>query len=630
MTLRHILTASIAILQTAKAQDAADTSAAYTQPPVTVHASRLMPRSSQLMANSVRLEGWSLRRMDGRTIDAVLESEGGLLVRDVGGPGGVKSVSLRNAPATQTVFQMNGMRLNHPQNSMVDIGLYPVALFDAVEVARGGQSAFLGADAHAGAVMLGLWPSQRDRLTLNVGGGSFGELHGALRWDEAGDGVSTSLRAGFDRSDGRFSFSWPGPAGTVTRTREGAMHERRFGAVSAVVRAGAMGHLEGTVMGVTAMRGSPGPVTAGPATKALLHDDVLHGVVRWVVAHDERTGWEVGVAGSSQNEVYDDPSLSISDRYESRVAAAWSHWQGPLSDAWGLGLGLEASRATLDSRNILPETHRTAGSFIAHLEWKGASSGLRVLPMVRTDLASDQRPFFSPRLAFDLSILPDHRLTARASIGSGIRMPNFNELYWRPGGDPLLRPERITTAEIGLQTDSRPHGVAGAISLFASDTRDRITGWPPVNLAHTVSWGIDANGMWRLGGHRWWMSGTYSVVESRSPSAPGRQVPFLPRWIASSGLDLEFGDLTFGPIFRYVSRRFTTLENVAALSAPPSTRLSVAGRLRVHIVQRSVIVACMVDNALNASEFSIPGYPLPGRSVTVSASVNLHEASPLE
>lgn len=568
--------------------------------------------------------------MDGRTIDAVLESEGGLLIRDVGGPGGVKSVSLRNAPATQTVFQMNGMRLNHPQNSMVDVGLYPVALFDAVEVARGGQSAFLGADAHAGAVMLGLWPSQRDRMMLSLGVGSFGGLTGMIRWDEAGDWISATVRAGFDRADGRFSFPWAGPAGTETRTREGAMHERRFGAISAVARAGSKGHVEGTIIGVSALRGSPGPVTAGSPTNATLHDDVLHGVVRWVFADDERAGWEVGVAGSLQDEVYDDPSLSISDRYESRVVAAWSHWQGALSDTWGLGLGLEASSAALDSRNILPDTRRTSGALIAHIERKGSASGLRILPMLRTDFASDQRPFFSPRLAIEIPIVSGGRLTARASVGSGVRMPNFNELYWRPGGDPLLKPERITTAEVGLEAEAAEGGADGSIALFAADTRDRITGWPPVNLAHTVSWGVDAKGSWKYEGHRWWMTGTFSAVESRSPAARGRQVPFLPRWIASSGMDLEFGRLTISPTVRYVSRRFTTLENVAALSAPPSTRFSVAGRLRVEIAQRPVVVGWVVDNALNASEFSIPGYPLPGRSVTVSASVHLHEISSSE
>ncbi len=627
-TLSCILITAIEALRPATAQDFADTIVTYAQPPVTVHASRLMPRSTKLMANRVRLEGWSLRRMDGRTIDAVLESEGGLLVRDIGGPGGVKSVSLRNSPSTQTVFQMNGMRLNHPQNSMVDIGLYPVALFDAVEVARGGQSAFLGADAHAGAVMLGLWPSQRHRLMFDLGGGSFGQVSGALRWDEAGERIMTSIRAGFDRSDGRFSFPWPGPSGTITRTREGAMHKRWFGAASAVVPAGPMGHLEGTILGVSALRGSPGPVTAGPPAEATLRDGVLHGVFRWVSVQDERTGWEVGLSASLQDEAYEEATLSVSDRYESRVASGWAHWQGAMSDAWGFGLGLEASTATLDSRNILPNTRRTSGAVLAHIEWTGTS--VRVLPTLRADITSDQRPFISPRLAVELPIVSGGRLTGRANVGSGMRMPNFNELYWRPGGDPLLRPERILTAEAGLHAQLPEHGVIGAIAIFAADTRDRITGWPPVNLAHTVSWGIDGNGTWSLAGHRWWLSGTFSNVESRSPPAPGCQVPFLPRWIASSGMDLEFGPLMIGPSVRYISRRFTTLENVAALSVPPSTRFSVAGRLRLRVSQRLVIVRCAVDNALNVSESSIPGYPLPGRSVTLSATVELNEKSDKE
>jgi outer membrane receptor protein involved in Fe transport len=162
-----------------------------------------------------------------------------------------------------------------------------------------------------------------------------------------------------------------------------------------------------------------------------------------------------------------------------------------------------------------------------------------------------------------------------------------------------------------------------AVNAFYADTRDRITGWPPVNLARTVSMGVDANADWRTGFIRWWANATYAVVESTSPSFPGRQVPYVPRWLASTGLDVAVGPLTVSPVVRYLSRRFTTLDNLAALSLPPATRVSVAGRIAGIIVGRRMSLNGVVDNLLNAAGISVPGYPLPGRSFRLGISVDL-------
>ncbi len=604
-----------------RAQSAADTVTPYQQPPVTVHATPLMPRSAATLGTVVRLEGWSIRRMDGRTLDAVLQEEGGLFVRDVGGPGGVKTVSLRNAPATQTVVQLNGLRLNHPQNSLVDLGLYPVALFDAVEVVRGGQSALFGAEANAGAVVLGIWPSMTDRWSIGGGMGSFGERAASFRWDANVGAVSTSVRGGTDRADGRFTFPWSDGAGTVTRTREGASYERWYAAASVVLPRTDGGHLEATVIGVTADRGSPGPVTAGPTIASRLKDRVGHGVVRYVAEGDDEIAWEAGISGSVMDETFEDPSIGLApERYAARAAAGWVQSRFSIAEGIQVGLGTETSIASLESQNIASGARRSSAALIAHAQWLHAPSQARIMPMLRWDILSDQRAHLAPRLAVEVPLRADRTIVARASVGGGIRTPNFNERYWRPGGNPLLLPERVTTADAGLHyATEAAQGTTLALNGFIADTRDRITGWPPANLTRTLAWGVDANAALWLAGHRWWVNGTMAIVESRSPAVLGRQLPYVPRWLAATGIDLRFGNAIVSPTVRYVSRRFTTMDNSAALSLPPSARFSLAGQTMLLVFGVETVLTATADNIFDVSGISIPGYPLPGRSLSLRA-----------
>ena len=56
------------------------------------------------------------------------------------------------------------------------------------------------------------------------------------------------------------------------------------------------------------------------------------------------------------------------------------------------------------------------------------------------------------------------------------RMPTLNDRFWRPGGDPDLRPERGWNADAGLAWAPARYRIEGP--FFASATRDQIV-WRP-------------------------------------------------------------------------------------------------------------------------------------------------------
>lgn len=609
--------------------DTSDSAPLYDHPSVTVEGSRLFYRSASTLGSVAVVGRRTLARLAGRSIDAVLSDEAGLFVRDFGGPGGVKTVSIRGSSANQTVVLFNGIRLNNMQNGLADLGLLPVELFDAVEVVRGGQSALFGPDASSGAIILSSGPGSASGGTFTARIGSFEDQGVSASGTIADERLSITVRGGTEATGGAFPFPWDGPDGSTTYARHGSSFERTYGSVSTILRPNSTLRLESSVIGILADRGSPGPVTAGGWTHARLRDGLVLGGLRFSSVGDAATMWEGGVSATYQDEEFAEElsAAGTSDRYFNRSASVWLHGRLAVTSELMAGWGIEALHATLSGSAFDAGTKRSGGSLLGHMDWTESMSRVRVLPTVRLDMFSDLSPQVSPRIAAMVPVDERETMRLRGSAGMGFRMPSFNELYWRSGGNRNLNHERTASADIGLEWKCSAvgeHRLTGA--AFVSEARDRIVGWPPVNIARTFSRGLEWSWSWTFSGSRVWWTGSWTMVESREPGSEGRQIPFMPRHVFATGADLDAGLFTISPVVQYQSRRFLTTENLAALSVPQSTRASISASGGIRVSSLYCRMALVMKNVFDASDVSLPGYPLPGRSLTFTATVSFETA----
>jgi len=86
------------------------------------------------------------------TASEILSFSPGVVVRDYGGFGQLKTMSIRGSSNDQVVILLDGMRLNSPIGGGVDLSTIPVGYVDRFEIIRGGASAFAGTDAIGGVV----------------------------------------------------------------------------------------------------------------------------------------------------------------------------------------------------------------------------------------------------------------------------------------------------------------------------------------------------------------------------------------------------------------------------------------------------------------------------------------------
>jgi vitamin B12 transporter len=90
-----------------------------------------------------------------RTVAQLLKTVPGVLVEELGGPGGLTAVSIRGGESNFTLVLLDGVAVNDPTNTRgggFDFSRLNPASVERIEIVRGSQSAIYGSDALAGVI----------------------------------------------------------------------------------------------------------------------------------------------------------------------------------------------------------------------------------------------------------------------------------------------------------------------------------------------------------------------------------------------------------------------------------------------------------------------------------------------
>ncbi|MFQ5787814.1 MAG: TonB-dependent receptor plug domain-containing protein, partial [Thermodesulfobacteriota bacterium] len=107
------------------------------------------------------------------TTSEILSFSPGVVVRDFGGFGQLKTLSIRGSSNDQVVILLDGVRLNSPLGGGVDLSTIPIDYVDKFEIIRGGASALAGSDAIRGVVNIVTKKTDEPFTSLSATYGSF-------------------------------------------------------------------------------------------------------------------------------------------------------------------------------------------------------------------------------------------------------------------------------------------------------------------------------------------------------------------------------------------------------------------------------------------------------------------------
>lgn len=465
-----------------------------------------------------------------------LRQMAGATLKDYGGVGGIKTVSVRGMGSQFSTLTIDGVAVNDCQNGQVDLSRYPLAGSSFFTLSNGqGTAALQAARAYASGSVMTMETREPEftspdsggaprpwNLRAGAEGGSFGYLSPTLGFDaRLGHKGSISLWGNYVRTDGDYPF-------TLYYTNSHTDSSSRERRENSAVRTGTVDanffynftprrRLHVKMHYMQGYHQLPGPVIFYRVVESGQHTEEK---LFFAQARYRQTGtrWDWQLLGKYQytNDLYEDTAntaghiLNLYSQQESYLSQG-VRWH--LGNDYGDFLSLTASADEAVSRllcNIAPHNdvlrENLQGVLTAQYEvhlWeplRGLQLNAHVLGTFVQDRelgmrneesgidATTNSSYYhaSPYLG---ATLTRGMFTFRGFYKDTYRVPNFNELYYFTVGR-ALRPEkgRQYNAGVSFHTGTQKlstqlrHRIEATADLYRNSVSDKIIAVPTTNM----------------------------------------------------------------------------------------------------------------------------------------------------
>lgn len=607
--------------------------------PIIVTANRLMDtKQSGVARTSIPFE--LTQRLLPRTLADILPLAPGVFLRDYGGVGGLKSVSVRGASAAQTLVLFDGIRLNSSQHGGADAGLIPATFIENTTVIRGGSSALYGANALSGVIDVELGLPHTSRIQAQTSLASFDEyrMSATLSTNSSFWRVGGSVE--YLSAAGSFPFDTHSFGKTYSINRSNSQIEQ----TSLFLRAEnpVVGNL--TVIARIASRGVPGGVVQGNVAqaRALLTDNdvvalyklswqmdafgsqwlmrVLVGVRHLTQKYTDPDALFAGTAGINSTFITNDLTAAI----ETKTA----------NEQWFQHYKIEAGfidlRGNLLQANVGSYVRRGTIATMANIGYE-FSEKLSANVAARLDILSDVGSAASTQVTLRSPLTEE--LTVRASLATGFRPPSFNELYYLNYGTASLKPETSLTPAIGV-TLAPYNWLECAVDCYSSTTHNYILAIPvsPVlttaqNIGTTQTYGAELSVRMVFADTSLMaqISSTLQTVtdQTNRPGLHGTVLPYVPPELHTIAVMYKYANVHVGTQWSYTSYRYAQAGAEYTSLLQPFTVGNMWVAVEAQKLHTHATIRFGIENILNETYTVIRAFPMPGRLFRLSIQASL-------
>ncbi len=622
---------------------------------VTVTATRERSLISEVPATVDIISARDLSMNNVQNIGEALQRIPGVNIRNYGGFGDMKTISIRGSSSGQVLILLDGQRLNNAQSGEVDLSTIPLEGVERIEVIRGSASAIYGADAVGGVInIITKSGNIEDAFTIESGGsllrGSFGSFGVSLNGGYTGNRIFTIASYKHLASKGNYEYSTPEGTRAYRENADYTSNEF-FGKGTWNIKEGMMNKslsLSGTLF--TSEAGNPG-TTFQPNTSARKKNEnqSLNFVYNQKIINQFNSLRVQGYLHNG-NFWYTDPDAFIpSDTYSNNTAGGGEIQSRTVFSTWnvftagysyryenftGTALETKPSRTT-HSVYIQDEIERN----FAHGQ---ILKKIVAIPSVRWDDFSDFGSQWSPK--FGLVISSDYltQLSIKGTIGKSFRAPTFNDLYWPQDsftvGNPDLQPETATDFDVGfMMQDSRYGEIALGFTYFTNSIEDLIIWqigasglWSPFNIGEALIQGVEMSAAFNIWKNVARLSLNYTYLDPRNKSPRHNEynklLPYRPRHSSNISLHLTGYGLRGIIHFMHLGKRYITTANTVSLPAHEIVDFILSYRTPITF---ATIDATLELKNITGREYQImDGFPMPGREIRFTIDIAFRHSLP--
>lgn len=603
------------------------------------------------------ISGEQLLRIGALDAGDALKHFAGVQVKDYGGIGGLKTVSIRGLGAQHTGVSYDGVQVGDCQSGQVDLSRFSVGNMSSVRLTIGqSEDIYQSAKSYASAAVVEISSAMQNDTTrrlhivLRMTNGSYGLAEPSAIYTQSFGRLSVGAYASYQRADGNYRFKlWNGTS-LIDEKRNNSDIEAWRGEVNVGYRIGKHQTLSWKLYGFDSHRGLPGAVIYDNTYSAerltdkniftqLKYENIFSDKIKLKAAAKWNYSWnrDFNVFASGPDE----------DKYrQNETYLTATLWTEPVSH-------LHVSLAQDFAHNFLSMTIRNCQYPTRNSWWTALAAnydGLRnvvfnasllstnIHESVRVGQASDGFHRLSPAFSVQWHLSRDMRL--RASYKDIFRTPTLNDFYYTGIGRRTLRPERTRQWNIGATYGHNytPNNyLAVTLDGYYGNVSDKIVAvprmflWQMMNVGKVHMLGIDATVAGGFAIADGWLAdvtATYNYMNATDRTDHknveyGDQIAYTPRHSASGTLTLRspYVDITYNVLL--TGRRYMLGYNIPQNRMGGFADHSVSLSRRLVFGRTAVRLQFDVRNISGKNYEVVRFYPMAGTNVRFTAGLEL-------
>ena len=587
----------------------------------------------------------------------------GVSVKDYGGIGGLKTVSVRGLGATHTAVSYDGVVVGNCMAGQIDLGRFATNGLGSITLHVGQSDDMLStarALASGGLVSMSSrrpeWNRKRYVVEERWQVGSFGyvEPSGNVCF-KLGENTWTGVSYVSSYSHGRYPYQLVNGTKVSTEQRSNTDVTQLQGEWELHHVFSKGGQLDTKLYSYASERGLPGAVILynSHSTERLADRNLfaqarysklwnaqwqLQSALKYTYGWNRYTDTNVKYEGGSQ----------VDENLQHEYYAQATLLYRPTTE-WTFSLAEDGFVNTLSS-NLPSCPFPKRFTSLTALQAQYRNHRFHAKGMLLGTVVSEHSPIVGrspntakcmPSISASLRPFDDIPLYLRVLYKNTFRMPTFNELYYLRSGNRSLRPESANEYNMGVTWQVPQWGVLTSLTVTADGyfnrVKDKIVAFPSTYVWRMANYGrvhiggLDAvvDGQICVApylsfsfGAGYTLQHAIDVTDAQSQSY-GCQLPYTPKHSGSARvlIDMPWFDVGYSAL--WAGERYSMAEQIERYRLAPYAEhtMTLSRSFPIHEIQCTIRLEAI--NFTNAQYQIIQYYPMPGRQFRASLTINL-------
>jgi len=590
----------------------------------------------------------------------------GVTVKDYGGIGGLKTISVRSLGGNHTAVSYDGITLTDCQTGQIDLGRFSLENVDILSLNSGqSDNIFQPARLFASASVLNiktLTPkfsnSKKINGKISLKAGSFGFLNQALTLEgEISKKVSATFSGEWLSADGKYPYTLYNGSNVSNEIRQNTdvQNLRLEGTVYSNFSQNETAYIK--VYFYQSERGLPGATilyNAESSSKQRIWDHTFFTQAHYEKEFSKSWLFQTNAKFNSGYLRYLDPTYQNSEgKLENSYEQTEYYASGSVLFRAFENLSFSASTdgsissLSSDLANFVFPTRYSwltavAAKYVTNQMLATASLLSTVVnETVKSGSATNNPPQLSPYISLSVKPFVTEDFRVRMFYKNIFRLPSFNDLYYSQVGNRNIKPEKTNQYNLGLTYSKSIEKSLKLISITAdiyhNDVIDKIVAYPNkdtffwtiLNYGKVAIDGIDLTAETTIQPSKKLgilLGANYSyqralIVTDPSARDYNNQIPYTPRISGSGriGIETPWIDLSYSLLWS--GKRYAVNQNYAENSLPAYADHSISVNKDFKTKHYLIHANVEVLNLLDSNYEIVRWFPMPGRSFRATVSV---------